>query len=305
MGVLGRAVLAVGMRPKVRRMITEGPGRRVARRFVAGETLDDAIRVARRLNDDGFLVTLDALGESVTDPRAVDATSKLYLATLDTIADSYLRSEISVKPTQLGLLIDPERCRRHLEMLVARATEIGTTVTVDMEDRHATEHTIALVCELSQSFPGRVGVALQAYLYRSRDDLRRLLEARVRVRLCKGAYREPRAIALRRREDISASYAALATQLLGSTSYAMLGTHDDHLIALCEREIAARNLAGETYEFQMLHGVRTKLQRELIARGHKVRIYVPFGDQWYPYLLRRLAERPANLRFFAEALVRR
>jgi len=304
MGVLGRAVLAVGMRPKVQRMITEGPGRRVAQRFVAGETLEDAIRTARRLNDEGFLVTLDALGESVTDPRAMDQTAKLYLATLDTIADAHLRSEISVKPTQLGLLIDPERCRRHLELLVERASEIGTTVTVDMEDRHATEHTMTLVCELSQRFPGRVGVALQAYLYRAREDLRRLLEARVRVRLVKGAYREPKAISLRSREDISASFAALATQLLGSTSYAMLATHDDHLISLCEREIAARNLAGETYEFQMLFGVRRKLQQQLLDRGHKVRIYVPFGDQWYPYLLRRLAEKPANLRFFVEALVR-
>jgi proline dehydrogenase len=304
MGLIGRAVLAVGMRPKVRRAITEGPGRRVAKRFVAGETLDDAIEVARQLNQEGFLVTLDALGESVTDPRAVDEASKLYLATLYTISEAHLRAEISVKPTQLGLLIDPEKCRRALEGLIERASEIGTTVTVDMEDRHTTEHTIALVSELSQRFPGRVGVALQAYLYRSRDDLRRLLEARVRVRLVKGAYREPKAIALRGREDISASFAALATQLLGSTSYAMIATHDDHLISLCEREIAARNLAGETYEFQMLYGVRRKLQHQLIARGHKVRVYVPFGDQWYPYLMRRLAEKPANLRFFAEALIR-
>lgn len=304
MGVLGRTVLAVGMRPKIRRMITEGPGRKVARRFVAGETLDDAIRVARRLNGEGFLVSLDALGESVTDPRAAEESTKLYLASLDAIDAEHLRAEISVKPTALGLLIDPERCRQQLETLVERATDIGSMVTVDMEDRHTTEHTISLVCELSQRFPGRVGVALQAYLYRSQDDLRRLLEARVRVRLVKGAYREPKQIALRSREEVSASFAALATQLLGSTSYAMLASHDEHLLSLCEREIAARNLAGETYEFQMLYGVRRKLQQELHDRGHKVRIYVPFGTQWYPYLMRRIAERPANLRFFLEALIR-
>lgn len=293
------------MRPRVRRMVTQGPGRRVANRFVAGETLEDAVRVAQELNAEGFLVTLDALGESVRDPRATDSAAELYLATLDVIAEQHLRSEISIKPTQLGLLVDPERCRKHIRTLVERASEIGTTVTVDMEDHRTTEHTISLVCDLSESFPGRVGVALQAYLHRSRDDLRRLLDARVRVRLCKGAYREPKTIALRSRSDISAAFAALATQLLGSTSYAMLATHDDTLIGICEREIAARDISGDTHEFQMLHGVRVPLQRELLQRGHKVRIYVPFGDQWYPYLMRRIAERPANIRFLAEALLRR
>lgn len=293
------------MRPSVRRAITQGPGRRVAKRFVAGERLEDAVHAARELNAEGFLVSLDALGESVTDPGATDAAAALYLSTLDTIADEHLRSEISVKPTQLGLMVDPERCRKHIERLVERAAEIGTTVTVDMEDHRTTEHTISLVCELSQAFPGRVGVALQAYLHRSRDDLRRLLESRARVRLCKGAYREPRTIALRRRPDVSAAYAALATQLLGSTSYAMLATHDEALVTICEKEVAARDLANETYEFQMLHGVRVPLQRALVQRGHKVRIYVPFGDQWFPYLMRRVAERPANLKFFAEALFRR
>lgn len=305
MGVLSRAVLGVGMRPRVQRMITEGPGKRMARRFVAGETLDQAVAVCRELNAEGFLVALDALGESVTDPRATDAAAHLYLRTLDAISDCYLRAEITLKPTQLGLLVDPERCRKHIESLVRHAAEIDTTVTVDMEDHRVTEHTISLVCELSQAFPGRVGVALQAYLHRSRDDLRRLMEARVRVRICKGAYREPKTIALRQRSDVSAAYAALATQLLGSTSYAMLATHDEALVSICEKEIAARDLANETYEFQMLYGVRVPLQRALVARGHKVRIYVPFGDQWYPYLVRRVAERPANIKFLLEALLRR
>lgn len=304
MPVLRSAILAVGMRPRVRRLVTRGPGLAVARRFVAGETLDDAVRVARELNEHGFAVSLDALGESVNEAAQAKNATALYLQTLDRIADANLRAEISVKPTQLGLGVDPTLCHEHLERLVSHAAHLGTNVTVDMEDHRVTETTIRLVCDLSRSYPGRIGVALQAYLQRSRDDLRRLLDARVRVRLCKGAYHEPRSLAFRRRADVSSSYAALASRLLGSGSYAMIATHDGALIALVERELKARELTEDAFEFQMLYGVRRALQDELRARGHRVRIYVPFGTEWYPYLLRRIAERPANLRFFLEALIR-
>lgn len=285
--------------------MTQGAGRRVARRFVAGETLEDAVAVARRLNDAGFLVSLDALGEAVTDATQAEAASELYLQILERIRSSGLRSEISVKPTQLGLAIDRDLCRRNLEKIVASAVEAGTTVTIDMEDHTTTERTIEMACDLARAYPDKVGVALQAYLHRSREDLRRLLEARVRIRLCKGAYKEPKSVAMRKREQISASFAALATRLLEGPSYAMIATHDESLVRIVEREVKARNLAGERFEFQMLYGVRRKLQKQLLERGHRVRIYVPFGTEWYPYLLRRLAERPSNLRFFAEAVIRR
>lgn len=300
-----RVILGIGHRPKVRRQVTQGLGRRVARKFVAGETLEDAVAVARRLNDAGFLVSLDALGEAVSDSGQAQAATDLYLETLLRIRASGLRSEISVKPTQLGLAVDADLCRRNLEHIVAAAADAGTTVTIDMEDHTTTERTIELACDLARAYPDRVGVALQAYLHRSREDLRRLMEARVRIRLCKGAYKEPRSIVLRKREQISASYAALATRLLEGPAYAMIATHDGDLVDLVEREVKVRNLASGRFEFQMLFGVRRKLQKQLLSRGHRVRIYVPFGTEWYPYLLRRLAERPSNLRFFLEALVRR
>lgn len=300
-----RLILGIGNRPKFRRQITEGSGRRVARRFVAGETLDEALAVARTLNAAGFLVSLDALGESVTDATHASAATELYVETLRRIGAGGVRSEISVKPTQLGLDIDEDVCRRNLERIVAAAAEVGTTVTIDMEGRDTTERTLALACDLARAYPDRVGVALQAYLHRSRADLSRLLEARVRIRLCKGAYKEPRSAALRKREEISAAFASLATTLLEGPSYAMVATHDPTLTTLVEREAKARNLAGERFEFQMLYGVHRKLQKKLLANGHRVRIYVPFGAEWYPYLLRRIAERPSNLRFVLAALLRR
>lgn len=298
-------VLGIAGRPAVRRAATGGIGRRVALRFVAGETLDDALRVIGELNAAGASVSIDYLGENVTDASHAAAATGVYVRALEQVAGHGLRANVSVKLTQLGLDFDPRTAYVHAERICATASTYGTTVTLDMEDHRYTDRTIDTCLRLSGAHPATVGIAIQAYLRRTPADLERLIDAGVGVRLCKGAYREPRAIALKRRHRVEEAYGRLATRLLGSRSYAMIATHDEDLIrgALGEARRLAR--PRDTFELQMLYGVRRELQRQLLAEGHPLRIYVPFGDQWYPYLTRRIAERPANVRFFAEALVRR
>jgi proline dehydrogenase len=283
---------------------TGGLGRKVALRFVAGEEIDDAIEAIRAINEEGASVSVDYLGENVTDLEQAKAAAGVYLATLDRIAAESLSSGISVKLTQLGLDIDGSHAFDLIEGIVARAAEIRTTVTLDMEDHRYTERTVEAAVRLGGSFPGAVGVAIQASLHRTPADLERLIEARVQVRLCKGAYLEPRAIAYRGRSEVDAAFARLANRLITSPSYAMIATHDEQLIDHVLRQVIRTGRVPGTYEFQMLYGVRRELQRRLAADGYRVRVYVPFGSQWYPYLMRRIAERPANVRFFLESLAR-
>jgi proline dehydrogenase len=302
--VLRSVVLGVANRKFVRRLATGGLGRKVALRFVAGEDIDHAIDAIRAVNEEGASASVDYLGENVTDLEQAKAAASVYLATLDRIATEGLSAGISVKLTQLGLDVDGSHAYDLIEGIVARAAEIRTNVTLDMEDHRYTERTVETAVRLSTSHPGTVGIAVQACLHRTPADLERLIDARVQVRLCKGAYLEPREIAYRRRSEVDAAFARLANRLITSPSYAMFATHDERLIDHVLKQVARTKRAPGTYEFQMLFGVRRELQRKLIAQGYRLRVYVPFGSEWYPYLMRRIAERPANVRFFLESLAR-
>lgn len=299
MSLLGRLVLAVTRLGLVRRIFTGGRwGRRVAMRFVAGETLDEAVTVARDLNARGFLVSLDHLGEHVSDAALAAQALASYCACLDRIAAEGLSANISVKLTQLGLGLDDGLVERSLGELAARAAAAGGTVTVDMEESALTQVTLDLYCR-AQAEHHNLGLALQAYLHRTPDDLARLLPLGGLVRLCKGAYDEPAEVALRRREQVSAAFASLLTDLMACEGVRpAVATHDHRLVARA-RELARDRV--QPFEFQMLYGIRPSLQAELVAAGFPVRVYVPYGVAWYPYLTRRLAERPANVWFFARA----
>ncbi len=275
------------------------PGRALAGRFVAGDTLDDAVAVARRLNQEGFLVSLDLLGEEVGDRSQARAATNEYLACLRRLETAGLEGNISVKPTQLGLAIDPTLAEESIERLATAASEVGTTVTLDMEDSRYTEATVRLY-ETAQTRHGNLGLALQAYLRRTPSDLDRLVGLGGHIRLCKGAYVEPEAVALTSRKDVDRAFAAQLRVLMGSeTTRPAVATHDHDLVELARQ--LAEGRAGP-FEFQMLYGVRTDLQRSLVDGGFPLRVYLPFGSEWYPYLTRRLAERPANAWFFARAV---
>jgi len=292
--------MAVAGAAPVEKVVTgTRPGRALAERFVAGDTLDDAVRVARALNADGFLVSFDLLGEEVHDRDSALTATAEYLECLDRIGSDGLTANISVKPTQLGLAIDEAMAMTAIERLGERAASRGTTVTIDMEDSRYTEATIRLF-EKGQPSHGNLGIAVQSCMRRTPSDLERIIPLGGHIRLCKGAYVEPPEVAYTSKDEVDEAYAAQLRDLMRSPSTKpAIATHDDELIALARRLAATRR---EPFEFQMLYGVRTELQRELVNAGFPLRIYLPFGSQWYPYLTRRLAERPANAMFFARAL---
>jgi proline dehydrogenase len=274
-------------------------GRRVALRFVAGDTLDDAVAAVRRLNAAGMAASMDHLGEHVTDVAAAVSARDAYLACIDRIAQERLDANISVKLTQLGLGLDDAVCAESLEALAVRAAACGTTVTIDMEESTHTATTLRLYSE-AQRRHGNLGVALQAYLRRTAGDLATIAPLGGHIRLCKGAYDEAETIAFRSRDDVNAAFDRLLHSLMPAESVKpAIATHDERRILLAE-ELGTRRTGP--WEFQMLYGVRERLQRELVAAGYGMRIYVPYGDSWYPYLTRRMAERPANVWFFVRAL---
>lgn len=274
----------------------------MAERFVAGDTLEAAVSVAKRLNEGGFLVSLDLLGEEVHDADSAERAVAEYLACLDRIETDGLDANISIKPTQVGLAIDEGLAHAATTRLGVRAAAVGSTVTIDMEDSRYTEATIRLF-EKAQGETGNFGVALQSYLRRTPEDLVRILPLGGHIRLCKGAYVEPEEIALTTKHDIGAAFADQVRLLMSAEgTKPAIATHDKDLLDLA-RDLAAERAAP--FEFQMLYGVRTELQRRLVSEGFPLRIYLPFGSQWYPYLTRRLAERPANALFFARALISR
>jgi proline dehydrogenase len=297
--LLGRLVLAVTRRSLVRRRFAVGGwGRRVATRFVAGETLDDAVRVARELNGRGFLVSMDLLGEHVSDARLAERARDEYLGCIDRVAAEGLQANVSVKLTQLGLGLDDALAEASLRALAKRAAAAGMTVTVDMEESALTQVTVDLYCRV-QADLGNLGLALQAYLRRTPGDLARILALGGHVRLCKGAYDEPEAVALQHRGQVEEAFLALLADLMACEGVRpAVATHHDRLVAAA-REMA-RTRRGP-FEFQMLYGIRAALQEELVKAGHAVRVYVPYGASWYPYLTRRMAERPSNLWFFVRA----
>ncbi len=301
--LIGRAVLGVTNRSIVRSAVTRTrPGRALSRRFVAGELLDDVIAVAKDLNNRGFRVSLDHLGEYVTDETKALQARDDYLAAIDAIVANGLDANVSVKLTQLGLGTNDDLARRSLGAIARRAAERETTVTIDMEDATLTEATIQMYEVVQQEF-GILGIAIQAYLHRSVDDIARVAPLGGHIRLCKGAYAEPSEVALQSSDDIDANFDLLVNKLMKyETTMPAIATHDEARIAAAERSAADRI---HPWEFQMLYGVRTKMQGKIIESGRPLRVYVPYGDAWYPYLTRRLAERPANMLFFARAALSR
>jgi proline dehydrogenase len=296
-------VLTVTGQPAVRKVFTETrPGRALATRFVAGETLDHAVDVTKAINARGATVSLDHLGEHVTSMVDAVMARDDYLACLDRIEVEGLQANISVKLTQLGLGMDDGLAVDSLRRLAERAAAAGTTVTVDMEESRHTAATIDVYEEV-QSSHGNLGIAVQSYLYRTPADLDRVIPLGGHVRLCKGAYAEPPEVAHQAQEDVDRAFDALLHLLMGSPDVCpAIASHDHARLDLGRRLAAGR---GDNYEYQMLYGVRPKLQDQMLAEGLPLRIYVPYGSAWYPYLTRRMAERPANLIFFLRAAARR
>lgn len=284
----------------VRRLPVTGA---LVRRFVAGENLDQVLPQLERLRDTGFRTTVDLLGESVASAEDANAAADAYLSTIDALAAHGLEVNVSLKLTAMGLDIDEALARANVERIVARAATHGGFVRVDMEDHTRTDVTLAIARDLFTRH-GNVGVVLQSYLRRSAADVKDANERHMRVRLCKGAYNEPASVAFATKPEVDESYLQLMEDLLAEGTYPGLATHDEVLI---DRALAFSNRDGipvDRFEFQMLYGIRRDLQERLSAAGSTVRVYVPFGSQWYPYFMRRLAERPANVLFIVRNLVR-
>lgn len=290
--------------PFVRRLAQEGGiARRVALRFVAGEKLDDAVRAARTLNDRGIGAMLDHLGENVASPEQASAAADAYVLGLKRIQEEGLSdANASIKLTQLGLDVSPDWCMENAARVLEAAG--STLVMIDMEGSAYTDRTLSSYRALRKSY-SNVGVCIQAYLYRSADDVRELAREGATVRVCKGAYLEPPTVAFPRRPDVDRNYARLAASLLSAGCSVHLATHDPRLIDGARRFAEVRGIPRKQFEFQMLYGIRRDLQAKLSAEGYALRTYIPYGDQWYPYLTRRLAERPANVWFFLANLLRR
>ena len=302
--MLRSLLLYLSERESPKKLLMGNPlGRRLASRFIAGEELEDALRVVRRLNNEGFKVTLDCLGESVHEAAAAEAACQTYLQLLDRLAAEKLDSHVSVKLTQLGLAIDEGLARRNLASLAESAVRHHNFVRVDMEGSAFTEATLRVLFAVDAP-RDVVGVALQAYLFRTEADVEELLKRSVRIRLVKGAYQEPPEISFARKSDVDAKFQKLAEKLLASGIYHAIATHDGRLIDATKRLARVRGISADRFEFQMLYGIRRHLQRELIKQGWRVRLYVPYGREWYPYFMRRLAERPANLFFLMRNLFR-
>jgi proline dehydrogenase len=288
-----------------RQLVSELPlARQVSSRFVAGETAAEAMAVAQELNERGLTVTLDYLGESVTDADMAIAARSEILHLLDQIAARNVKANVSVKLSQLGLKISDQLAADNMRQILQRAREYENRVRIDMEDSPLVDKTLALYRRLrdEEGFTN-VGVVIQAYLYRSEADIRQLVEEGAWVRLCKGAYAEPPEVAYPRKADTDASFVRLMQLLLSAQArengvYAAIATHDERMIQATIDYAHQNEIAPEEYEFQMLYGIRRELQEDLRAHGYRVRIYVPYGQAWYPYFMRRLAERPANLWFF-------
>ena len=277
--------------------------RRMARRFVAGETLDEAIAAARECNNAGMLVSLDYLGENVSTTSEAQHSRDAYLQIFERIADEQLHANVSCKLTQLGLDLSPEFCEGLLLSVAERAASYDNFLRVDMEASIYTQRSIELVKRVRSATPA-VGTVIQSYLYRSEGDVNDLLGYGCRIRLCKGAYKESEEVAYPLKRDVDANYIRLMRMLLRSGFYHGIATHDPRMIAETIRCAAEHKISKDDFEFQMLYGVRTDLQRRLIADGYRLRIYIPFGTDWFPYFMRRLAERPANLAFFMRNFLR-
>lgn len=278
-------------------------GRKMSSRFIAGMTIEDAIAACERLNREGIAATLDSLGESVTKETEARRSAEVYHQLLDAIAAHRLNANVSVKLSQMGMGFAPELAETIVGELVEHASRVDSFVRIDMEGSLYTEATIAITERLQPRGENRVGTVLQAYLYRTEADAERLLNQGIRIRLCKGAYKEPPEIAFPEKKDVDANYLRLAQKMITSGVFCGIATHDEAIVENLLDFIRERGVPKEAFEFQMLYGIRRDLQRRLIKMGFKVRVYVPFGPEWYPYFMRRLAERPANVIFLLKNLL--
>jgi proline dehydrogenase len=295
--MLRSTLLKLSESPGFARWVTSNTATRsMARRFVAGETLDEAIAAARKCNDAGMLVSLDYLGENVSTTADAQRARDAYLEVFDRIDREKLYANVSCKLTQLGLDLSAEFCEGLVLSVVERAAAYENFLRVDMEGSVYTQRTVELVKRIRARNPA-IGTVIQAYLYRSEGDIQDLLAYGCRVRLCKGAYKESAEVAFERKRDVDGNFVRLVQMLLPSGFYHAIATHDPHMIGETIRCAAAKQISKDDFEFQMLYGIRTDLQRRLVKGGYRVRVYIPYGRDWFPYFMRRLAERPANMGF--------
>src|SRR5256712_1672499 len=275
-------------------VISNGATRSVSRRFVAGEVLDDAIHATRALNQRGMHVSLDHLGENVSDAREARSAAQAYISILDTIKQTGVDANISIKLTALGLDISQQLCEENVCTILDSAQKYPIFVRIDMEASAYTEQTVDIALRMHQQFE-HVGTVIQSCLYRSKKDVEQLVAQGVRIRLVKGAYQEPKEVAFQNKSDVDHNYVQLMMMLLLKGNYPAFATHDEAIINAACKYARDHGISKEAFEFQMLYGIRRDLQEKLVAQGYNMRIYVPYGSQWYPYLMRRMAERPANL----------
>ncbi|MEO7083734.1 MAG: proline dehydrogenase family protein [Gemmatimonadaceae bacterium] len=300
------SLLYLSNQPRVFRFVRNNRlAKKFARRFVAGETLDEALQAVKALNAKGITASLDLLGESVTNESEARDGGAEYLKILDRIREQHLDANVSVKLTAMGLDLSEELCISVVREMLARAQAYNTFVRLDMESSAYTERTMQLFEDrLYPTYKDAVGIVLQSYLYRTSSDVERAINLKCRVRLCKGAYKEPASVAFADKKDVDANYVKCMHELLDRGNYPGLATHDPAIIDEAKRYVAEKKIDRARFEFQMLYGVRRDLQDQLIAEGYRLRVYVPFGTQWYPYLMRRLAERPANVVFITGNVVK-
>lgn len=277
--------------------------RGVSRRFIAGEALDDAVQVAHTLNKQGLQVALDLLGENVSDEKEARAASQDYLKAINLIERIQIDANISIKLTALGLAISRDLCEENLSAVLEGASKQKIFVCIDMEGSDYTEQTVEIALRSHERFE-HIGTVIQSYLYRSRKDLERLILQGVRVRLVKGAYKEEQALAYQNKSDVDRNYVQLMLLLLARGNYPAIATHDEAIIEAACKHVRNHGISKASFEFQMLYGIRRDLQEKLVKQGYHVRVYMPYGAQWYPYLMRRMAERPANLMFIVRNLWR-
>ena len=284
-------------------METSSLSKRFTERFVAGETLEDALRVCENLQREGIFTTLDHLGENVTSAPEAAASRDSYIEALNRIADRHLPSTVSIKLTQFGLDLSEDQCLENVRRLAGVAKATGSCVEIDMESSAYTDRTLHVAARIAEEF-GCTRSVIQTYLRRSEADIDRMNQLSIRVRLCKGAYDEPPTVAFADKREVDRNYLKLMKTLLDHGNYPAIATHDELIIGEAFRYVRERKIAPEKFEFQMLYGIRRDLQRRIVDLGYRLRLYVPYGTTWYPYFMRRLAERPANVLFLARNLLR-
>ncbi len=313
--------IALSRNVRIKKIILEWkPARSASRRFIAGETLEQAVDAVRRLNKQGINATIDQLGENTIDPEGAAQSTLDVIHIIDAIVKNNLRANVSVKLSQIGLNLDDESCRKNLSQILDHAKTAGVFVRIDMEGSDLTEKTFSIYRSMIHAGFSNVGIVLQSYLYRTENDIEELNKWQGRVRLCKGAYKEPVSLAFPKKADVDANFDVLASMLLAAARspeaphlsedgrfppIPALATHDVKRIDFAKGLINKFDMPHEVVEFQMLYGIRRDLQLQIVTEGYPLRVYVPFGTQWYPYFMRRLAERPANIWFFITSFLRK